>query len=220
MQITVSGLVDKTLQLRYDTEAQLAFSKAYPIAKAAYFDPNVQDIGAKKSKSVLAAMSMGCDLLRKLAEDSTRQLNLDENELRASLMLALFAAEFSVITGEPPSTLPTVIVLLAGVTPYPVSAVDLPPAMEVFNPDIVSSAVGEAFEYLRVWEGTEQPRLPLLQIYQLWFELEKIQPTNKQLQLLLRSLSRTTEMFRSSMNALASSELPPYAKKTSKRRKV
>jgi len=207
------------LQLHYDPEAQIVFGKAHAATRSVCRMRHIQEILGEKCRVIQARLFIGNDLLRQLAENSTRQIDVSSLDLQTSIEAVMFAAHYRIESGKPDPSLPNAIMLLAQVTPFPVPPLPLPPASEVFDKGKVAVAVLHSYESIRQSKDRALQGLVLLDHYELWRALAEIQPVNSQLRGLLHILDHSTGMFRATMQAQAVAAVEAMNPKTKRQRK-
>ena len=209
------------LVVQYDDEAQSAFVKAHAAAEELWRDPQIQHVCGAYGQIFLARIRSGLDLLRHFAQNKALAVEIPDHDLQIVLEATVIVSEAGIVIERNVSAFSNVIVLLAKVTALVVPLFPLPPVAEVFDRDQVSKEVWEGFERIRYRSGAEPPRLVFLHLYQLWFELFRIRPTNGELRCLLQYLDQVTGVFRGVMASHAASTiaLAKPTKKSRQRRK-
>jgi len=209
------------LVVDYDAQAQAAFTKMLPIAHKIWRDPQIQEVIRPHGIALLSRMDAGLTVLRQFSSNAAQMIEIPEADLEAAFEAAVIISEAGVAIEKDLSSFPDVIMLLAKIASPVVPLFPLPPAAEVFDRDLISPEVWDCFERMRHRSGATPPRLAFLNLYQLWFVLTQMRPTNDQLKCLLQYLGELTGLFRCAMGSQATAvvHLVKVAKKARQRRK-
>jgi len=196
----------KCLDLRYDQEAKDVFTTSARLLHSFCDSPAAGENG-NEARTSLTKNIQGLAVLARLGFRKGLEAHLRASDMRHALKVTCRGALYFCDQNLPYAPLDSAIVLLAGVTPIPLHRVSLPAPSEVFDKSSTLPEVWNSYRDIRGWNHSGPPRIFLIRLYQLWFEMRKISHPGRDLQLFVDHLGDVTELFRTTMGHLGRFEL-------------
>ena len=194
------------IELAFDTGTKRILARTSEKARDFYRDDENRKAADAVDGNIIIEWGTGLDALDKLAYIPSQQIHLSRYEIHAALKLVCTASLTLSLVKKSIRPLPEAILILGEMTLCRLPARKLPAAEEIWKEVSVEESIWISYERLRLEALRKEPHLFVLSAYLLRHELSKVNPSDLQVQLLIKDLEEVSRGFAYTLKRLAMTE--------------